>query len=303
MEESTYFCYAEGINADCLRLGSLVFDYANPRTRIPHIHKPSKNLLDDPPQAAADERPTCYMAFERGKSNSFGAGLKQLLEFDHSRAGNSYCLVVGKNGSKIELNSPENYFSTVILKDQQADLWLRSRLSVFSRWDALRKRMSFRPKIWMLTGIFVIKDAFYYTTKSKEVSTTAKSEIPIPEPTGIAELLDLKVGLHAQLGSSTMVTAGGQILGERVWAAQWQKVDARVIKDEDWGEIAPNRLRLLPLRTQAVKGGPEVAELSLEQKRSLMGSDGNETLVDEADAWQEFEKDAQSIEKKLESLY
>lgn len=163
--------------------------------------------------------------------------------------------------------------------------------------------MSFRPKIWMLTGIFVIKDAFYYTTKSKEVSTTAKSEIPIPEPTGIAELLDLKVGLHAQLGSSTMVTAGGQILGERVWAAQWQKVDARVIKDEDWGEIAPNRLRLLPLRTQAVKGGPEVAELSLEQKRSLMGSDGNETLVDEADAWQEFEKDAQSIEKKLESLY
>lgn len=154
----------------------------------------------------------------------------------------------------------------------------------------------------MLTGIFVIKDAFYYTTKSKEVSTAAKSEIPIPEPTGIAELLDLKVGLHAKLSSSTMVTTGGQILGKRVWAAQWQKVDARVIKDEDWEEIAPKKLRLLPLRTQVVKGGPPEAVLSLEQKQSLMGSDGNETLADEADAWQEFEKDAQSIEKKLESL-
>lgn len=104
MEESTYFCYAEGVHADWLRLGSLAFDYANPRTRTPYIHKPSKSLLDDPPQAAEDQRPTCYMAFERGKSNSFGAGLKGLLEFDHDRAGSSYSLVVGKNGSKIELN-------------------------------------------------------------------------------------------------------------------------------------------------------------------------------------------------------
>lgn len=104
MEESTYFCYAEGVNADKLRLGSLAFDYANPRTRTPYIHKPSKSLLDDPPQAAGDQRPTCYMAFERGKSNNFGAGLKSLLEFDHSRAGSSYSLVVGKNGSKVELN-------------------------------------------------------------------------------------------------------------------------------------------------------------------------------------------------------
>ncbi|KAH6987654.1 hypothetical protein BKA56DRAFT_653406 [Ilyonectria sp. MPI-CAGE-AT-0026] len=302
MEESTYFCYAEGVNADWLRLGSLAFDYANPRTRTPYIHKPSKSLLDDPPQAAGDQRPTCYMAFERGKSNSFGAGLKGLLEFDHDRAGSSYSLVVGKNGSKVELNSPENYFSTVILKDEPAKLWLRSRLSVFSRWDALKKRMSFRPEIWMVTGIFVIKDAFYYTTKSKEVSTTAKSEVPIPEPTGIAELLDLKVGLHAQLSSTTMVTAGGQILGERVWAAQWQRVGTKIIKDEDWETIAPNKLRLLPLRTQAVKGGPEVAELSLGQEQSLMGSDGSETLAEEADAWQEFEKDAQNIEKKLESI-
>lgn len=162
--------------------------------------------------------------------------------------------------------------------------------------------MSFRPEIWMVTGIFVIKDAFYYTTKSKEVSSTAKSEVPIPEPTGIAELLDLKVGLHAQLSSTTMVTAGGQILGERVWAAQWQRVGTKIIKDEDWETVAPNKLRLLPLRTQAVKGGPEVAELSLGQEHSLMGSDGNETLAEEADAWQEFEKDAQSIEKKLELL-
>jgi len=225
-----------------------------------------------------------------------------LLEFDHNRAGSSYSLVVGKNGSKMELNSPENYFSTAVLKDQNAMLWLRSRLSVFSRWDSLKKRMSFRPEIWMVTGIFVIEDAFYYTIKSKEVSTTAKSEILIPEPTGIAELLDLKVGLHTQLSSSTIVTAGGQILGERVWAAQWQQVDAKIIKGEDWETIAPNKLRLLPLRTQAVKGGSEVAELSLGQEQSLTGSDRNETSAEEADAWQEFERDAQSIEKKLVSL-
>ncbi|OAP60501.1 hypothetical protein AYL99_05503 [Fonsecaea erecta] len=302
MEETTYFCYTEGVDAQWLQLGSLAFDYANPRTREPYVHSSEKILQETPLRASADQRPTCYLAYERGKSSNLGGGLKSLLEFDHSRAGRSYSLVVGKDGSKVELNSPENYFMEVILPDAKANRWLRSHLSVFSRWDALKRRMDFRPKIWMLTGIYLITDAFYYTVRSRESSNATKVDIQIPEPTGLAELLDLKVNVHAQLSSNSVVTASGQILGKRVWAAQWQQVDARIIKDEDWKTAAPNRLRLLPLRTQAVKSGPEEAELNIRKKQNLMDNHESESLGEDADAWQEFEQATRQIEKQLDGL-
>jgi hypothetical protein len=103
MEENTYFCYAEGIDSQFLRLGSLAFDYANPRSQAPYIHTYSRNLLEEPALASADQRPVCYLAYERGRSNSFGAGIQQLLTFDTSRTGSSCSLVVGKDGSKFEL--------------------------------------------------------------------------------------------------------------------------------------------------------------------------------------------------------
>jgi hypothetical protein len=38
VEEVTYFGYNEGFDSQLLRLGTLVFDYANPRAKKPYYH-------------------------------------------------------------------------------------------------------------------------------------------------------------------------------------------------------------------------------------------------------------------------
>ena len=43
------------------------------------------------------------MASQDGRNFSFGLGLQDYLDFHSSRSGNSYSLVVGKDGSKVEL--------------------------------------------------------------------------------------------------------------------------------------------------------------------------------------------------------
>ena len=43
------------------------------------------------------------MASQDGRNFSFGLGLQDFIDFHSSRSGNSYSLVVGKDGSKVEL--------------------------------------------------------------------------------------------------------------------------------------------------------------------------------------------------------
>jgi hypothetical protein len=58
-EKNTYFGYNEGHDHSLLRLGSLVFDFANPRTKRPYYHHEVtlvdiQNLIDLPkPQLTA----------------------------------------------------------------------------------------------------------------------------------------------------------------------------------------------------------------------------------------------------------
>jgi hypothetical protein len=62
-----------------------------------------RELLDEPPMATADERPLCAMSQVHDRSYKLGFGLEGLLDFEHSRSNATYRLVVGRNGSKVEL--------------------------------------------------------------------------------------------------------------------------------------------------------------------------------------------------------
>ena len=53
--------------------------------------------------ATSDERPLCYMAAQEGINFSIGLGLQDLLDFSSSRSGDSYTIVIGRDGSKVEL--------------------------------------------------------------------------------------------------------------------------------------------------------------------------------------------------------
>lgn len=53
--------------------------------------------------ATADDRLLCAMGQAHDGNYKLGFGLKELLDFEHSRSSATYRLVVGRNGSKVEL--------------------------------------------------------------------------------------------------------------------------------------------------------------------------------------------------------
>jgi hypothetical protein len=53
--------------------------------------------------ATEDRRSYCSMSQTVSRNSSFGFGLEGLFGFDYSRAGGSHRVVIGKNGSKLEL--------------------------------------------------------------------------------------------------------------------------------------------------------------------------------------------------------
>ncbi len=135
MGKVTYYGYEEGYDPRVLRLGNLAFDFTNPKMHMQYIHPEISS--DTPNQlymvlilkqtcsgqeldqwATSDERPVCYMASQDRRNFSFGLGLQDFLDFNSSRSGNSYSLVVGKEGSKVELIEYNQYaifrFETLI---------------------------------------------------------------------------------------------------------------------------------------------------------------------------------------------
>jgi hypothetical protein len=44
-EKVTYFGYNEGFDSRLLRLGTLAFDYANPRAKRPYYHREVKSVF------------------------------------------------------------------------------------------------------------------------------------------------------------------------------------------------------------------------------------------------------------------
>ncbi|KAK4444795.1 hypothetical protein QBC34DRAFT_442299 [Podospora aff. communis PSN243] len=215
-EMETYFGYSEpGHDVDRLRIGSLVFDYANPRTKRPHYgHHEVDELLNDPSIAEKVEYDECSMTLRTNKSSSFGFGLGELLDLEHSREREMYRHVMGPSGLRVELKDAPKFFQENILAEgSKARLWLETRLSA--------------PSVWLLTGVHLIDNAVAYTVSSKQLSNAASAAVPIPDPTLIAEMLGASVGARFSVGRGFDLEATSQVRGRRIWRAQWTRVSVK----------------------------------------------------------------------------
>ncbi len=72
-------------------------------------------------------------------------------------------------------------------------------------------------------------DATTYTVSSKSSSNAASGTLPIPEPTGIAEMLGVAIGARFAVSRGFEAEAMAQIQGQRVWAAQWTPVSVKYV--------------------------------------------------------------------------
>ena len=123
---------------------------------------------------------------------------------------------------------PDEFFRDNVLKEGAARDWFQTRLSIANKLHTLYKNLVAAPKIWLLTGIYLIEDAVTYRISSKASSNAASVSVPIPEPSGLAALLGVSVGTRFDFGKASTGVSGTQILGRKVWAAQWQRFEQEV---------------------------------------------------------------------------
>ena len=131
--------------------------------------------------------------------------------------------------------------------------------------------------------------------------------MPLPDPTGVAQLLGLKAGLKAGLRLETkhghVIQLGSQILGERVWAAQFQRLDVHYRAVDATSTALPNQVPELNIfSVQHYRGEDQVGELSVSEE--LAGSDQplaeEEAKCFDADFWEAFEKEITNIEADMD---
>ena len=158
----------------------------------------------------------------------------------------------------VDFHRPEAFFEQVVLTNDDARFWLESRLAVVRKLQILRGYLGLTPKIWLLTGLYLITDAVTFTAYGSSSENAIGGAVPLPEPTQLTALLNLNIGSKVKLGRNAVVARGTQISGKKVWAAQWQRVDANYMSVAKWkDDMGVKRMKLLPLfSTQTVRAAP-----------------------------------------------
>lgn len=190
----------------------------------------------------------------------------------------------------------------MVLGSDEARLWLEIRLSIANKMQLLWKKFQHSPKIWLLTGIYEIKDATTSVISRNGTERGVEVTVPIPEPTGLTTLL-LKPGGSVNLGSGTTLSSRSQILGLKVWAAQWQQVEARFLLAEEWKntDVVANKLRLLDVMSLQVERGADhtqFVEVGLKQEDAEDLEEEKESLDEEY--WEIFDREVQRLEEDFE---
>jgi len=299
-EKSTYFGYREGHDPSLLQLGSLVFDYANPLHKRPFFArgKPFDNV--GPPMVSSDSRKDCYMMSEGGENASFGIGVLDYAQLDLLRQNSRYLMVAAKTGSKIFLIDTLKYLENVVLKSEEAQIWLSTRLAV-SRRQKLLKDLTFNhPKLWMLTGLYLMDDATTVHVSSRDGSVGATASAPIPDPLMISELLQAGVGAKVEFGVNYVLSSGSTIEGKRVWAAQWQqiKADYVVTSDDSSKPLQVNLTDKLSIRK--ARGEKNVAALNVSESKMEEQKDDSDETYDQ-NYWNEFDKELDELLEDMDS--
>ncbi|MCJ1377614.1 hypothetical protein MMC17_000709 [Xylographa soralifera] len=280
-EKLTYIGYREGVDPRLLTLGSLMFDFVNPRFQDPYIHE--KLAPDDLDLwTIDDQRRNCWIGHKTGKGCNFGGGILNLAELDSSHNIDNYNVVVASTGSKIECVKPAKFFEEVILRSDSARFWLQSRLAVSKKLKYYYGLTMQNPSIWLLTGIYIMKDATCLSISGKSSGLGGSITTPLPDPSGIAAMLQLNPNAHWKMSSGLTIGGGSTFLGERVWAAQYHRVGAKYVDIRDGVPLHSKQLKLLNVfDIKASRGESTAAELDLEGPLDLDGEE--ETSSDQCD--------------------
>lgn len=122
------------------------------------------------------------------------------------------------------LRSPETFLTTQVLTNPKAraalKLWLSSARSDY----VMNMRWARRPKIWFLTGLYLLSDARTIVRKSSSSSIDVGLSSAI-----VGALSGVPVGGSVSLGQGDAWEMSMGMEEEHVWAAQYRLIDAKYL--------------------------------------------------------------------------
>jgi hypothetical protein len=129
------------------------------------------------------------------------------------------------DGLLILINSPEEFLTTNVLANPQAQQKLKLWLSAAHSSYVLNFKFARRPKVWLLTGLYLLEKTrtIVSTGHSADISAGVSSAI-------VGLLSGVPVGGSVSLGVGSSWEMAMEVADPHVWAAQFRLLDARFIK-------------------------------------------------------------------------
>ena len=195
---------------------------------------------------------------------------------------------------------PAKFFEEVVLKSDSARFWLQSRLAVSKKLKYYYGLTMQNPSIWLLTGIYLMKDATSLSVSGKSAGLGGSITAPLPDPSGIAAMLQLNPNAHWKTSSGLTVGGGSTFVGDRVWAAQYYRVGAKYVDISDGVQLHSKQLKLLNVfDMKASRGESTAAELELESPPTLDDEEESSCFQGVDDYWDKFKKELKDIEDEF----
>lgn len=140
--------------------------------------------------------------------------------------------------------SPSHYLSSTVLRDSDALKTVKLWLSV-ARCKYVIKKAAFRkPKIWMLTGVYLLHDVRAYDLQKIGPKLSAGVSPQFSALTG-----GVPIGGSVGFEWERELEADLRVPDANIWAAQWRKLDVEYLLDGNVGTTdkpAPLQFGLYP---------------------------------------------------------
>ncbi|KAJ5735710.1 uncharacterized protein N7483_000835 [Penicillium malachiteum] len=224
-DDSTFFLYGMGERPEALTLGSLVLEkYWQPMIARHYTHElMSEDALREHAYTSdvtnavfhGHSRLTPSIGLEGGDIAHLSLAYNKDLER----------IVIADKGTRVLLKDPEQFLTENVLSNaiaqEKLKLWLSAAYSAY----VLNFKFARRPKVWLLTGLYLLEGARTVVSRgsSSKVSVGVSSAI-------IGAVSGVPVGGSVSLGVGSTWEMAMQVAEPHVWAAQYRLVDARFIK-------------------------------------------------------------------------
>ncbi|CEJ60309.1 hypothetical protein PMG11_08887 [Penicillium brasilianum] len=224
-DDSSFFLYGVGERPEALTLGSLVLEkYWQPMNARHYTHEQlsEKDLQQHAYTTHADN-----LVFHGSSRISPSVGVEggDIVNLGLAYNKEAERVVVAEKGTRMILKDPEEFLTTNVLAKPQAQQKLKLWLSAAHSSYVLNFKFARRPKVWLLTGLYLLEK-----TRTM-VSTGHSADISAGVSSAIVGLLSgVPVGGSVSLGVGSSWEMAMEVADPHVWAAQFRLLDARFIK-------------------------------------------------------------------------